>query len=155
MSNIRGLRDPRKRWVMRFDLQLDEQTILPVLLCYEPGEKAKLGEIRALFAERGTLDVLAWWESSADNEAEVILGVVLSAPGSEEALLSMLLPLPRAEWEPAWQRAASFGRQTVLVSFTANPAVLTLQADPTSWEAEIPLQEKLILRQSQSVSEDE
>jgi hypothetical protein len=148
MSNVRGLRDPRKRWVMQFELQLEADQLLPVLLCYEPALKGRLDEIRALCTEAGSIDVSTWWER-VDTAPEVEIGVVLSHVGSDEPTLDLTITLPTGDWEAARHRAAARARETVLISLTANPAVLQLQNDDTSWEAEVPLGEGLVRRETQ------
>ena len=153
MSNVRGLRDPRKRWVMQFELQLDAEQTLPVLLCYEPALKQRLDEVRALCTEAGSVDVSTWWERAGGGATDVLIGFVLSHVGSDEPVLDLTITLPAVEWEAARHRAASHARETVLISLTANPAVLQLQDDDTSWEAEIPLGEGLVRRETQ-VAED-
>jgi hypothetical protein len=139
---------------MQFDLQLDADTVLPVLLCYEPAQKQRLDEIRALCQEAGTVDVSTWWERAEDGAAEVLIGVVLSHVGSDDPVLDLTITLPIVEWESARHRAAAQARETVMMSLTANPAVLQLQNDETSWEAEVPLGEGLVRRETQVAEED-
>jgi hypothetical protein len=155
MNNVRGLRDPRKRWVMHFDLQLAEKQILPVLLSYEPSLKERLDQIRSLFAKTGSIDVSTWWEPAGDGQPEILIGIVLSLPGSDETVLDLTIPLPRVEWESAHHRATMHGRETVLLSLTANPAVLQLQNDETSWETEVPLGEAQVRRETQTDGESD
>jgi hypothetical protein len=146
VDNIRGLRDPQKRWVMHFDMQYDEQNTIPVLLCYEPELKERLDQIQPLFTEMGALDVSSWWEHNPDAAGTVSINVIITRPGSEEPVLGFVISLPQAEWEQASKHAATFGRDNVVFSVTANQAVLVLEDDETSWEAIIPREESLVFR---------
>lgn len=148
MGNVRGLRDPRKRWVMHFELELEEGKVTPVMLCYEPGLGEQLNRLKARFEELGALTVSAWWERSGEIPTDIRLFVVLSKPWNGESVFELVLPLPVSEWDIAWGRTAAAGRHTVLVSITANPAVLRLEEDPTSWEVEVPVAEATVYRQT-------
>lgn len=118
------------------------------------GEKARLDEIRTLCQEAGSIDVATWWERAEGGAAEVLIGIVLYHVGSDDPVLDLTITLPIVEWEAARHRAASHAREAVMLSLTANPAVLQLQNDETSWEAEVPLGEGIVRRETQVAEEE-